>query len=263
MRESFRDLLADFEKRNAHAVSLPNWVLNQAYGPHPREVLDQRTADVDALGTVIYFHAGYWQSRDKSQFRFLAPGFNALGWHTAWVNYPLCPDARMTDIVASAGKALRHVAAQLLERGRPGPIVLCGHSAGAHLAIELALEQAEGKCRSTPPIAGVVAISGIFDLQPLVQTSLNQRLNLDLASALASSPSQRVGPGAAPAVFMVGETETPAFHAQSQSMARLWQQHGNMAHRITVAGADHFSILDSLTAPDGHVARTMKSWAEA
>ena len=262
MRESFGDLLADFEERNARAIALPNWELDQAYGPHPREVLDMRTADADALGTVIYFHAGYWQSRDKSQFRFLAPSFNALGWHTALINYPLCPDSSVAGIVTSAAKALRYVATQQIERGRLGPIVLCGHSAGAHLAIELALEHAKGICRSPLPIAGVAAISGVFDLQPLAHTSLNKRLNLDLASALASSPSQRVCPGAAPALFIVGETETPAFHAQSQDMVQLWQEQGNTANCTTVVNADHFSVLESIATKDHQISKTMTSWIQ-
>ena len=261
MRESFGDLLARFEARNAQALAMPDWKLDLPYGPHTREVVDVRRSDAKALGTVVYFHAGYWQSRDKSQFRFLAPAFNAMGWDMALVNYPLCPEVSVADIVASAAQALQKVAAHQSERGRPSPIVLCGHSAGAHLAIELALQQAT----ATPPlpIAGVVAISGVYDLQPLLDTTLNTRLKLDAESAKACSPTHRVRPGAAPALFVWGDTETPAFHAQSQDMARLWQRQGNVAQCLAVAHADHFSVLEHITAPDGLVARTLQSWAEA
>lgn len=262
MHESFGELLTDFERRNAEAVSMPNWEFDRAYGSHPREVLDMRPADQDARGTLVYFHAGYWQSRDKSQFRFLAPALNELGWDTAWVNYPLCPEASVSSIVASAALAVRHVAAYQAERGRMGPIVLCGHSAGAHLAIELALQYAKSESDLPLPIAGVVAISGIFDLRPLTQTTLNQRLNLDMASAVANSPTQRVRPGLVPALFMVGETETPAFHQQSQEMARLWRLHGNTADFTSVAGYNHFSVLKSIAVHGEHTAEVMRSWTE-
>lgn len=259
MRESFGNLLANFEKRNIQALALSNWQLDVPYGPHAREVMDIHPSDAMSLGTAVYFHAGYWQSRDKSQFRFLAPAFNAMGWDLALVNYPLCPEVGVVDIVASASRALQKVVVHQSERGRQGPIVLCGHSAGAHLAIELALQQA---ATTTPlPIAGVVAISGVYDLQPLLETSLNTRLKLDAESAQACSPTQRVRPGAAPALFVWGETETRAFHAQSQDMSRLWQLQGNVAHFCVVAHADHFSVLEHVLAPDGLTGEILQSWA--
>jgi len=261
MRESFGDLLARFEARNAQALAMPGWVLDLPYGAHARQVVDVRPSDAKALGTVVYFHAGYWQSRDKSQFRFLAPAFNAMGWDMALVNYPLCPEVSVADIVASAAQALQKVAAHQSERGRPSPIVLCGHSAGAHLATELALQQASAA--APLPISGVVAISGVYDLQPLLDTTLNTRLKLEADSAKACSPTHRVRPGAAPALFVWGDTETPAFHTQSQDMARLWQLQGNVAQCSAVAQADHFSVLECVTTPDGLVARTLQSWAEA
>lgn len=259
MRESFVELLARFEARNAQALTMPGWALDLPYGQHAREVVDVHSSDARALGTVVYFHAGYWQSRDKSQFRFLAPAFNAMGWDMALVNYPLCPEVSVADIVTSAAQALQKVAALQSERGRTGPIVLCGHSAGAHLAIELALQQAAAT--APLPIAGVVAISGVYDLQPLLDTTLNTRLNLDTDSAKDCSPTHRVRPGAAPALFVWGDAETPAFHAQSQDMARLWRLQGNVAQCSAVAYADHFSMLEFVTAPDGVVAGTLQSWA--
>lgn len=259
MREHFADLFARFEQRNAQALQIPGWQLNLTYGPHAREVMDWLPAGQVAMGTVVYFHAGYWQSRDKSQFRFLAPGFHALGWDVALVNYPLCPDVGVADIVASARRGLRHAREHQRQQGRTGPVVLCGHSAGAHLAVELALDPAP---TSTDALAGIVAISGVFDLRPLVHTSLNERLRLDEASARACSPVQRGRAGAAPALFVVGETETPAFHAQSQGMAQQWQRQGNTVQMHTAPGADHFSVLDTITQAQGLVARTLRAWAK-
>ena len=137
-------------------------------------------------------------------------------------------------------------------------MVLCGHSAGAHLAIELALQQSTAA--DPLPLAAVVAISGIYDLRPLVDTSLNARLQLDAATAQACSPVLRARAGAAPALFLVGETETEAFHTQSQAMAHRWQAMGNTTAWTRVAAADHFSVLDGLAAADGPVARQLNAW---
>lgn len=260
MREHFGALFAMFEEQNAQALKQAGWQLDVPYGPHPREVMDLLPGSADARGTVVYFHAGYWQSRDKSQFRFLAPAFQAMGWHTALVNYPLCPEVTVTQIVDSTRRALAHLCQRQQDSGRAGPLALCGHSAGAHLAIELALQLATRQIDA--PVAGVVAISGVYDLQALIGTTLNERLQLDAASALASSPTTRVPAGAAPALFVWGATETRAFHEQSQNMARLWQQQGNSAECLAVEAADHFSVLEHVMRSDGPVARVLQSWSD-
>jgi arylformamidase len=208
---------------------------------------------------VIYFHAGYWQSRDKSQFRFLAPAFRCMGWHTALVNYPLCPEVRVAQIVDSASRALVHVHKQNAYMGHRGPIVLCGHSAGAHLAIELALRCATEP--SPPAMAGVVAISGIYDLCPLIDTSLNERLQLDASTARACSPLGRVSAGASPALLVWGAAETQVFHEQSRTMAQRWQAQGNQAECLAVDAADHFSVLQHVVQPDSRVANALSRWA--
>lgn len=262
MRESFGPLLASYEQLNAQALAQGGWTLDLPYGDHERERLDLRPA-TSPRGTLLYLHAGYWQSRDKSQFRFLAPGFNALGWDMVLANYPLCPQVTVARIVESAVQALRQLAHHQSRQGRHGPVVLCGHSAGAHLAVELALRRAAARLDMPLKLVGVVAISGVFDLQPLQQTTLNDKLQLDAAQAQACSPSRRPLPGAGPALFLVGESETPAFHAQSQDMARAWQAQGNPGHCETVAGADHFSILARIADPDGPVARSLHTWTRA
>lgn len=255
MRESFGPLFTDFEGRNTQALAQGGWQLDVPYCAHAREVFDLRQVP-GARGTVVYFHAGYWQSRDRAQFRFLAPAFNARGWDVALVNYPLCPEVSVAQIVESAAAALQKVQAHQTAQGRSGPLVVCGHSAGGHLAVEMALRHA-----GTHTVAGVIAISGVYDLRPLRETTLNDKLKLDAAQAQACSPVLRARAGAAPALFILGQTETPAFHSQSQDMARTWQQQGNTADCVAVPGTDHFSVLEGLADANGSVAQRLQAWA--
>ena len=99
------------------------------------------------------------------------------------------------------------------------------------------------------PISAVAALSGIYDLAPLVATTLNAKLRLDAASAAAASPLTRVRAGAPPALFAVGADETPAFIAQSTRMHEAWQAAGNRSELQQVAAADHFSLLQQLVQP--------------
>lgn len=259
-RPSFPDLLAGFDRRSSQGRAAGGWRLDIAYGPHERETLDLLAAPGGARGTVVYFHAGYWQARDKSQFHFLADGFNGLGWDMAFVNYPLCPQVTVAQIVESAARALERVRALYADDALRGPLVLCGHSAGAHLAVELALRDAAAHAAALPPIAGVLAVSGIYDLRPLRQTSLNERLRLDEESATACSPLLRPSAGCAPALFVVGGTETAAFHAQTQDMAQRWQARGNSTLCLEAPGHDHFSLLDWITQRDAPVDRELRGW---
>jgi arylformamidase len=198
-----------------------------AYGPRPRQRYDLVPAMEPARAVVVYLHAGYWQGRDKADFAFLAPTFTALGCDVALANYPLAPGTAVAGITEAARALVPALRAATAARdGAALPVVLVGHSAGAHLAVELALTD-WGPAVPAGAIAAVVALSGVFDLAPLVATSLNQRLDLDAASARAASPLWRVGRRATPALFAVGGGETPAFHDQTERMAAAWRAAGH------------------------------------
>lgn len=206
------------------------------YGPHPRMVFDGfRAARSRAL--LVWFHAGYWQSRDKAGFRFLAPPLLAAGYDVALANYPLCPEATMPELLAATRAAIPAI---LGWAGRDS-LIAAGHSAGGHIVAELALA-------GVPGIAAIAAFSGIYDLVPLVGIPLNDRLGLTEETARDLSPIHRVRAGLPPALFAVGGAETPAFLEQNAAMAAAWAAAGNRAARHEEAGADHFTLLRALPA---------------
>lgn len=253
LRDTFPGLFAAFERANARILSDLDWQLNVPYGRDPRETFDLCRAPALALGTVLFFHGGYWQSRDKSQFRFMAGAWAKAGFNVALAGYRLCPDISVRDLTASIQAVPLAVVHALPATQRNLPIILAGHSAGAHLAIELALAW-KTRNPATATLAGVVAISGIYDLTPLVPTTLNERLRLDLSQARQCSPIFRVQGGISPAAFLVGGAETPAFLRQSREMAEHWAAHGNSATYQALYGQDHFSVLAMLTADHGPLA---------
>lgn len=241
-RPSFPALLADYEARSRAAAAAGDCTLDLRYGPHARQTFDFFPARGKARGTLVYFHAGYWQSRDKSGFRFIAPAYAQAGLHVALVNYPLCPEVSVAALVEAARVCVPAIGERAVG---DGTLVLAGHSAGAHIAVELALAQQH----SATPIAGVAALSGIYDLGPLVATTLNDKLQLDGASAKACSPLHRVRAGAAPALVVVGGAETPDFVAQSRDFHEAWSAAGNRSALHIEPGADHFSLLQSFASP--------------
>lgn len=246
LRPGHPALLARFAAASAGAVAEWEPELDISYGPHPRQRFDLFRASGARRGALAYFHGGYWQSRDKGDFRFLGPPLTADGWDVALANYPLCPDVSVAGIVAAAAALPAALPADAL--------VLVGHSAGGQIVAELAL-------RATG-IAGILAISGVFDLEPLIDTSLNAKLGLDSDSAHAASPIHRVS-AAPPAIFAVGGGETGAFQEQSRRMCEAWTAAGNEAELLIVPKADHFSILESLTEPDGLLRAALRHFVRA
>lgn len=234
-RPGYARLLADFEARSAHAADMLPCRLDLAYGAHPRQAFDWFPAAGRARATLAFLHAGYWQSRDKASFRWLAPHFTRQGCDVALVGYPLCPQAAFGEVVAAAAACV-----PALRALSPAPLVLAGHSAGAHLAVEAALVD--------DTVAAVVGLSGLYDLEPLVGTSVNTALGLDTAAARRHSPLFRAGRPAAPAAFLVGGDETPAFIDQSHRMHLAWRAGGGASRIDVAAGRDHFTLLEAFAA---------------
>lgn len=237
------DVINQYVVASDAVLSQSSHQLDIHYGLHPRERLDIFYAEKEPLGTIVYFHAGYWQSRDKVGFRFLASDFVKQGYNFVLVNYPLCPDVNIAAIVASARKAVLHVFQNLkIRHPQDKGLILSGHSAGGHIAVELALDPWPEAPAATP-IEAIFAISGIYDLSPLVQTPLNDKLRMTLEDAMAYSPLFRVRNMGVNAFFVVGELETEQFQLQSQAMADAWRQAGNPAKYHALPDSNHFNIL--------------------
>lgn len=215
-----------------------------AYGPDARERLDFFPAAAGAP-LHVFIHGGYWRALDKSSFSYPAPHFRDAGLCYAALSYPLAPAARMEAIVESVRRALAWLQAHAAELGGdPGRISVSGHSAGGHLAAMLA-SSAEGAS-----LAGVVPISGLYDLEPIRLSYLNDVLALDAPRAHAMSPVHHVPGGAAPMTLAVGAKESAEYHRQQDDFARAWRAAGNpMAAALDLDGHDHFSIVDDLARP--------------
>ena len=158
--------------------------LDQRYGEGERERYDLFAAVPVGAPLVVYLHGGYWQSGDRTLYAWVAAALGMAGCTVAIPSYPLCPAVSVLDIVA----ALRRCLSALWQATGTRP-VLVGHSAGGHLvAAMLATDWAAVDGVPDDLVRAGVAISGVFELEPLVATSINDALHLDAATARAASP---------------------------------------------------------------------------
>lgn len=228
------------EARTAHP---PETV---AHGSGEREVMDLFEAG-DGAPWAVFLHGGYWQALDKSWFSFVAPPLLAHGVSVAVPSYGLAPATTLREITGHAMAAVKAVA----DRTDQPPVVF-GHSAGGHMA---AWAVAEGLTDRA------VAISGVYEVEPLVPTSLNVALGLDAAEARALSPRYRAAPQGTVLDCVVGGAESPEFIRQSRDMAAAWAGQCAQTRFEPLAGLDHFTVLDPLFDADSALVRRIADLA--
>jgi acetyl esterase/lipase len=221
--------------------------LDVPYGAGERARFDLfPAADADAP-CVVFIHGGYWQRGGRETVSIVARGPLERGWSIAFPGYPLAPDATLTEIVASLRAAIDWLVADGPRHGIAGPLVLAGHSAGGHLAAALL---------DHPAIVAALPISGIFELGPIRDTSLNAALCLSDDEVATLSPL-RTPVVAKPMAIAYGTNELEALVADSRDLhARRAAAHAPGA-LIPIAGADHFDVLESLREPDGILTRAL------
>jgi arylformamidase len=249
-----RDILARWRAVSAAERRVPRAALDQPYGPGDRQRYDLFRADASAAPLVVFIHGGYWRRGDRQDYAFVARALNAAGIDVAVPSYSLCPAVSVLQIIDE----LRSCLAALWRTTTQRPVVI-GHSAGGHLtAAMLATRWREVPGVPADLVRAGCAISGIFELAPLLATSINADVRLDPETAGAASPLRWQPPPRGHAlVLAVGEHETSEFHRQSRAMAAAWAQAGLQTEYLAVAGANHYTVIEDLTRPQsalfGHV----------
>jgi arylformamidase len=226
------------------------------YGPGARHTIDLFPGDRDGP-IVVFIHGGYWQALDGSFFSHLAGGLNAHGIGVAIPSYDLCPDVTVDRII----QQMRMASRELARLGRP--LVISGHSAGGHLAACLLATDWPAFDASLPGdlVTAAYAISGLFDLGPLVETSINKALRLDRATARAASPLFWNAPTRGSLDAVVGENESAEYLRQSRTIAERWGAAGIATRFGTVPGANHFTAIAPLADPDAPMVLRLKELA--
>jgi len=224
---------------------------DQSYGPGERQRFDLfRARGAADAPLVVYIHGGYWQRGDRKAQSFVAKEFNARGIDVALPSYSLAPTVTVAAIVTELRQCLRTLYARTKKR----PVVV-GHSAGGHLAATmLATNWAAAGDVPHDLVRAAYALSGAFDPAPLIQTSLNEALKLDAASARAANVvAGRTPPSSAVMVAAVGGDESTEFIRQSLALAAAWSAAGVKAECVIVPNANHFTILDELARAESPV----------
>jgi arylformamidase len=226
--------------------------LGLAYGDTPRQTIDLfAAAEADRAPLGMFVHGGWWRSLEPATFSQMARGLNASGATVAVVGYDLCPNVSIAQIVEQIGRACAFLWQRLGRR-----MLVYGHSAGGHLAAAMVATDWASLYPKAPSdlVPAAYAISGVFDLSPLVGISVNQDLRLDAEEARRQSPAYWPVPTGRVLDAVVGGLESSEFKRQSQLIVQAW--HGKAATRYEeVSGTNHFTVIDALADPRSAMTR--------
>jgi arylformamidase len=249
-----------------HPPIMAGWVRDAAQyrAEHPPRVLrygpgERHCIDLFAGGDgpiVVFIHGGYWQALDGSSFSHCARGLNAHGISVAVPTYDLCPTVSVADIITQMRSACR----ELAKLGQS--LIMSGHSAGGHLAACMLATDWAAVDASLPKnlVSAAYAISGLFDLPPLVGTSINKALGMDEASAKAASPLLWTPPTQGSLDAVVGGNESAEYFRQSRTIVAEWGR--GIATRFgTVTDANHFTAIAPLSDPISPMVLRLKELA--
>ena len=238
-------LLQDFDERSADLRAAHGEHLDLRYGPAPRNRIDYFAAEKPGP-LLIFIHGGYWQMRAKETFSFLAAGPLAHGIHVAMVGYTLAPDASLTEIVAEVRAAISWLKNNSAEfGGNTERMIVSGWSAGGHLT---------AMCLDEPGVIGGVAISGIYDLEPVRLSYLNDKLRLTDEEETSLSPLH-LPLSSNPLTITYGTGELPELQRQSEQFGDA--RHSLPGDVVPQPQHNHFTILNELAAVDGAITREL------
>jgi arylformamidase len=249
------EMFTRYMRDSQSTTSRQEIVAEIAYGPNPKQTLDifPAASRGDLAPLVCFIHGGYWRNKDKSDFHYLAPAFTQAGIHFALVNYTLAPKASMDQIVQENREAVAWLSSNAADHGiDPKRIHVTGHSAGGHLvAMLMATDWSSlaGGHLESDVLAGGTAISGLFDLEPIRLTYLNESLRLDKEQVLRNSPIGLSPTAKAPLILALGGDETSEYHRQQEALLGSWSEHDLPLSIVEMPGLNHYDVIDHLGHP--------------
>ena len=247
------DVVAGWDRRSQQKRAQYSDHLDLRYGSRERNRIDFFKAGEKAP-TLLFIHGGYWQTRAKETFALFSDGPMAHGINVALTGYTLAPDATLDEIVAEIHSGIDFLTGQLPALGAAvGDVVVSGWSAGGHLT-SMAL--------SHPRVRAGMAISGIYDLEPIRHSYLNEKLKADEAVARRNSPMMMAGGPSKPLSLVVGSAELPLLRKQTADFAGHRARYGLPVTYEEIPDANHFTIMYEMMSPKGRITTLIRQLFE-
>lgn len=254
----FQSYFDGYEEASERTRAALDCRLDVSYGDTPLQAVDVFPARAPGAPVLVFIHGGYWQSLDKRQFSFPAGPAVQAGAAVVSVNYDLAPAVTMDRIVEQCRHAVAWSAANAADfNGDPQRLHVAGHSAGGHLTLMMVLTDWTAHGLPADLVKGTCAISGLYDLEPVRRSYLNETLRMDADMARRNSPLYLLGRRGPPLIAAVGAGETDEFRRQNGMLATALRARGVHCDEMTLPGQHHFNIVQALDDPQAPLTRAL------
>lgn len=265
-----RGMVPDFEDHMTRWIALAKQAFDSfetrpdlAYGPRPAEKLDLFLPEGPGPHPLmIFIHGGYWRAMDKDVHAFPALSFVPDGIALASINYTLAPEADMDEIVRECRAAVAWCAENAAELNiDAGRIHVSGHSAGGHLTAMMLATDWPGFAPGLAAdlVKSGVPISGLYDLEPIRRTYLNEDVRLTEDLAARNSPVRLTPNGPGSMVIAAGGIESGEFHRLQSELVAAWRPHIPDIAEIPMPGLHHFNVVTALGEADSPLYRAARA----
>jgi arylformamidase len=232
--------LDEYAERSALARRTLPW-RDLSYGRGESERLHFFPAALPQAPLLVFVHGGYWQELTEAESSFAAAGVVAHGAAFAALGYGLAPRHRLDDIVAMVRRGVQWLHGNAPELGvDQRRIVVAGHSAGAQLA---------AMCLDTVPVRAAVLLSGLYDLEPLLHSSIGPAIRLTPDEAVRNSPVRLLRPGMPPLLAARGAGEPSGFAEQQDLLVAAAREVRVPFGQLVVPERHHFDLPLGLADP--------------
>lgn len=249
------EIVAGWREVSAKIRTRPSARLDISYGERRRMTLDYFPCGVPNAPLFAFIHGGYWQRNDKNGFSVFALGPLAHGIDVAMLGYTIAPEAHLGTIVNEISDALDHLGSHAGDFGFDSSrLFVGGWSAGGHLTAMML---------GHPLVRGGLAISGIFDLEPIALSYLNEPLSLSEDQITELSPILLIDSSLAPVRVVFGGEELSELRRQSEDYAAAAGAASMSVSLRMAQGRNHFTILEELRDPDGGLTQDLIALIDA
>ena len=231
-----------------------------AYGADPRQKLDiYRPLVTPRREVIVFFYGGGWRRGSRDKYRFIGQTFASEGYITVVADYRIYPQVRFPAFVEDGAKAVAWVERNLVA-GERGRIILMGHSAGAHTAALLALDQRylADAGTSTDAIGGWVGLSGPYDFDPF-KYGWTRRVFQGVPDRRDVRPINFVRAGAPPTLLLHGTQDQTVSPRNSEAMAKRLSENGVDVRYVPVKDLGHGPLVVAMAKPFRGPARVVET----
>ena len=218
-------------------------------GPDVRQRLDVWGPErvTTPLPVIIWFYGGSWNSGDRAGYAFVARALVARGFMVVVPDYRLAPETRFPGFVQDGAAAVAWTAQNIATYGGdPARIALMGHSAGAHIAMLLALDKGYGVADH---VKAVVGLAGPYDFLPLTPGGAADVALGGAKDMAQTQPISFARPDAPPVLLLHGDEDTTVQPGNSRRLAAALQAKGAAAEVKLYRGQGHIGILLACSKP--------------